>query len=1747
MHSSQLKYKVRSGTIDRGKEYESKILTLLALQCLHHSNEDFWLATNADGVGAFDDVILHYGKKTFMLQLKHKENPKPILEGEFLVSEKGEFSLKKYFKDISDLKTTLNSFNIKNKNPSVLTHLGNFENIYFLLYTNSSVNDYKFLNEICDINEFCYLNSSDNCKAFKFDLTQCCNNTNFNDESCFANFYLVSNQVHAKDVHKKIEETIKKIVDTNDAKMIGENLIKFITEWGKGNLGGHYFLTKKYIIWKLSELLFNEYEIKLLKEPYCYYDGEQKMLWNEIIKDKTVTLIDIKYDDKIAFKFILEYIGSEIKKYCNIEDVNWSHDLSQNNQNLFYDQNIDLKPQMLKIVGNHGKISINDIYKCLWHLNKLPLLLEINKKEQYDHINEILKLSNYCCKIIIINRSAEDITIAKMINHFKSLRDLDTNQRNAILKLEVKLQGRVGAKLKNLLDEHTLSYIKTVDVINIILNNFNVGKELDLLPNYYIKKGLQYKLIEFDAITDNHDEIFLIDDFGNYFENLAKQKNIKFMFLIEIKLKNLDECNVIINNEQEKEISRELFPPRKIIHHLIYHSTNCLQWKRSFGSIKSLRFYRTVFKTQLEEEIDFSSNITIISADPGMGKSVLMDFIAQKAPTDKWIIKINLNQHHDYYESDKCKSDETNTFKHLQYFSGKPCGNQLNDVILARLLESRNVIILLDGFDEISRWYKEKVTNIAKSFYNEGFHIWLTTRPLMKSYLEAEFNSFAMTLSPFNQNDQTQFLLKYFSENSKFSVNAEDLLYTFINRLLIAFKKNINDGIPHFTGTPLHIKILAEVFKDEFEKYVINENAEEFDENFDMLDLYDKFIKKKVKIFCDKFGSNSKELHVIYKDYQSLYALKLLFPFHKNSIEKILNNFYKLEKDSIESLQKEGVLTIDENLNISFVHRTFAEYLSAEWLANNLKSENEDIRDTAKTLIGERFTTGYKFLFNIFDRFLTKSFPLHLLIINGQASEADELIKENTVDAITNDTAGRSILHLLALYTIEYPSLINTCSLVIEIFSEDSEIPIDIFGYSPLDYAAVNRSFLVADLICKKWRTCTINIYIDLTFQLIYLSYTVYNYKHLFKILLSYFAYRAVKLRSIDMHETVSTYFARICFFSAPDGYEMKISKILHLENYVNTSNLCHEIVFGSTKSVKNLLISNKKINANDIDGNTPLHYAILHGKLEVIKLLLTSGVDINKENANGLSPLHFAVTYDHFNVVDKLISNKANINAQDKTNGNTPLHIALLGLQTKTVNLLINSGADINISNNDGNTCFHLLVLYGFDNLLIKLLNKGIFCDLRNEQGETPLHLSIEKKKLAVAQLLISNGANVNSENIRGESILYAAFKIDDIVLVRNIFSKGGFILSDENYALLSLAVENSNMEMVREFLNNGGLIDAVDKQKRTVLHHAAKSFNLNLVNIILDFGAHVNACDNDKNTPLHLVIRYFPNNKKNYVFDTSIFSSQLEKEISVTKLLIARGADLNAINFIRKTPLHYIFEKNISKITSAIFKNEIKTSALYLDIQDDLGNTVLHYALKTKDVDCIKKMLNYKMELNKQNSNGNTALHVSCELGLLDIVRLLCERGADGNIKNNVGYTPLHTAVACRNVSILQEFLKQKSLDVNINETDENGKTLLHIAIENISETHKYKYYEMITLILEHNADINICDNNGNTVLHLAVQEELVEIVRILFSYQIDIDIYNNQNKTAQLLAYEGNNAEIINLFQDYCVKLYCTNKST
>ncbi len=386
--------------------------------------------------------------------------------------------------------------------------------------------------------------------------------------------------------------------------------------------------------------------------------------------------------------------------------------------------------------------------------------------------------------------------------------DLTLDSQQKLLEKKIRFLG-IDIPLNRLIkdEDAAIDVIDTVTLSELVedKNKIIVGREefhsIGYNKNYYIPRIFNYQTIKADIFEANDvSDLFAISDIDEkQFYNLLPRGS---------KIRSWDKHDsdadsptrfILLDNQDTKykddEDTEKVFEklhkpyPGQTIHWLQYQQDK-LVWKQSLGSLYNLSKYIDMDNSiPYANEADFFTSenrhkVVIIANKAGMGKSTLLTSLAYKIKELSpalWVFRINLN---DYAIDEKnprslnninFESDETD--KAIAFLSTMVgTKNSLEKALFKASFEnSYKIVILFDCFDEISPTYKEKVIRLLEALRKTAVQqLWITTRPHMKSTLENNLNIFAYFLKSFSENEQIDFLTRFWKKSLKFSESTDD-------------------------------------------------------------------------------------------------------------------------------------------------------------------------------------------------------------------------------------------------------------------------------------------------------------------------------------------------------------------------------------------------------------------------------------------------------------------------------------------------------------------------------------------------------------------------------------------------------------------------------------------------------------------------------------------------------------------------------------------------------------------------------------------------------------------------------------------------------------------------------------------------------------------------------------------------------------------------------------------------------------
>lgn len=238
---------------------------------------------------------------------------------------------------------------------------------------------------------------------------------------------------------------------------------------------------------------------------------------------------------------------------------------------------------------------------------------------------------------------------------------------------------------------------------------------------------------------------------------------------------------------------------------------------------------------------------------------------------------------------------------------------------------------------------------------------------------------------------------------------------------------------------------------------------------------------------------------------------------------------------------------------------------------------------------------------------------------------------------------------------------------------------------------------------------------------------------------------------------------------------------------------------------------------------------------------------------------------------------------------------------------------------------------------------------------------------------------------------------------------------------------INNTNVWEAAALTHRNQLLNAVNFNKDDISNFqeclnkamlsAIKGNNLKGLKILLSKGANVNAKDEFGRSPLHYTVEY----------DSS----------KISEVLISMGSNVNAKNNFGETPLHFAATYNANKVAEILISKEADVSA-----RDNLNHTPLHCVSETNANEVATLLIIKGVDISAKNNAGRTSLHCAAMCDADTVTNLLISKGANVNEKDNVGLTALHLSAVC-NANKVAKLLISKKADINAK--DKFGRTPL------------------------------------------------------------------------------------------------------
>ncbi|KAF1082379.1 MAG: hypothetical protein GQF41_1100 [Candidatus Rifleibacterium amylolyticum] len=379
---------------------------------------------------------------------------------------------------------------------------------------------------------------------------------------------------------------------------------------------------------------------------------------------------------------------------------------------------------------------------------------------------------------------------------------------------------------------------------------------------------------------------------------------------------------------------------------------------------------------------------------------------------------------------------------------------------------------------------------------------------------------------------------------------------------------------------------------------------------------------------------------------------------------------------------------------------------------------------------------------------------------------------------------------------------------------------------------------------------------------------------------------------------------------------------------FLPAGNRLHNAIASNDITALQAAVSEKPLlNEINTQGLTPLILAISLDNDTAARLLLEAGADSTQRDTRGNSPLHIAAQRNNRNLLPLLLESSKNPDPVNQA-GQTPLHVAIETLNPQIAGMMINAGASPTRKDARGNNLLHMICHRNnpqYEKILEIMLKRVGDVNLRNHDGMTPLHIAAAHGSANMLKLLIQAGAKIDARITDGSSALFFC----QPGLIPDLLELGADIDLKNNDGLSAFvnARLTGDKARIAAFKKTGRFgrparIFEIAQGSKSVFELAAAGKSEDLAKIL------------DKDPTQR-------DAKNLELGETPSHAAAAAGNAANTRLLIDKGAAVDATNDFLRTPLHYAAIMGHYEVVKLLCEAKANIHAL-----DARGTTPLHDA---------------------------------------------------------------------------------------------------------------------------------------------------------------------------------------------------------
>ncbi|EAT85426.2 hypothetical protein SNOG_06775 [Parastagonospora nodorum SN15] len=524
----------------------------------------------------------------------------------------------------------------------------------------------------------------------------------------------------------------------------------------------------------------------------------------------------------------------------------------------------------------------------------------------------------------------------------------------------------------------------------------------------------------------------------------------------------------------------------------------------------------------------------------------------------------------------------------------------------------------------------------------------------------------------------------------------------------------------------------------------------------------------------------------------------------------------------------------------------------------------------------------------------------------------------------------------------------------------------------------------------------------------------------------------------------------------------------------------------------------------------------VLEDPLEVLNIC-SSLVTITRSEADGTSrPAQQIIALAHYSVQEYLVSDRIKQGSAKQYN---------VGAGT----ILIKAGAEVDAQNGDYASS------EGHELIVKMLLDNKANINAQGGKYSNALQAAAAAGHQAIVQLLLDNGADVNRQGGLYGNALNAAAAECHATIVKLLLENAAEISrhDDQGKSVLHHATNSAycTHTLVEFLLSQGAPANTIDMENMTPLHYSVKLGHERIAGLLLDNGVSIDAGVHRKTCSRNTVKTdpscrmSIPESKPDISCIsaglTPLHFAALAGNSVMTKFLLKRGADPNALSEYNESPMHLTLRKTLhgpkyaddwtnqdwrvenlldfldfedetdaihadirthrEGVLDAMFA-DVRTSLTIRDHHHDHPLHCVEYG-KFGSVEMVEKLVSRGANPFERNMKQQSALHLASQAGNHDAVAVLLSLGVELALTDSEGLHALHHAARSGNhqtINILLETAMATRPSLLVSK-DTLGRNSLHHLLSTTSRVQ----HETLQLMLDKGIDGSELDASGNSPL--------------------------------------------------------------